>query len=142
MTSPRPLEYRLIVTLSGFGLVMALATVWVVPPNVEPLLWLPIFVTCAVLIARRAPGRPFLHGFLVSLANCVWITSAHMAFSTAYLANHPAEAESLAKMPAPDSPRLMMLMMGPAIGVVSGLVLGGFAVLAAKLMRTRETVRS
>ena len=35
----------------------------------------------------------------------------------------------------PDSPRLMMAMMGPVIGVVSGLVLGLFAFVAGKLVK-------
>jgi hypothetical protein len=35
MTARKPLGYRLILALSGF--VMAFATVWVVPPNAEPL---------------------------------------------------------------------------------------------------------
>jgi uncharacterized membrane protein len=38
-------------------------------------------------------------------------------------------------MPLPDSPRLMMLMMGPVVGVVSGIVLGLFALVAAKILK-------
>src|SRR2546422_8694448 len=49
------MNWQLIVQLSLFGLVMALATVFVVPSNAEPLLWLLIFVICAYLIAKRAP---------------------------------------------------------------------------------------
>ena len=41
----------------------------------------------------------------------------------------------MASMPLPDAPRLMMALTGPAIGVVSGLVLGGVAVAANKLVR-------
>jgi hypothetical protein len=50
-----------------FGLAMGIATVFVIPSNVEPLFWLVIFVVCAYLIAKRARGRYFLHGVLVSL---------------------------------------------------------------------------
>jgi hypothetical protein len=128
---------RLILLLSGFGLVMAIATVFVIPSKVEPIFWLAIFAVCAWLIARHAPGKPFLHGFLVSLVNCVWITGAHMIFVDSYLARHPDEAAMLAKMPMPDSPRLMMLMMGPVVGVISGVVLGLFALVASKLVKRR-----
>ena len=43
----------------------------------------------------------------------------------------------LNKMPLPDSPRLMMLMTGPVVGIISGLVLGLFAFGAGKLHQAR-----
>jgi len=137
MSTQKPFDRRLVLTLSLFGLVMAFATVWVIPPKLEPVFWLAIFGTCAVVIAKRAPGRYFLHGFSVSLANCVWITSVHVLFRETYLAHHVEEAASLAKMPLPDSPRLMMAMLGPVIGIVSGLVLGALSFGASKLFAPR-----
>jgi hypothetical protein len=126
---------KLIFALSGFGLLMGLLTVWVIPSNVEPIFWLAIFAVCAWLIAKFAPGKYFLHGFLTSLVNSVWITTAHIAFVGDYLAHHANEAAMLAKMPMPDSPRLMMAMTGPVVGVVSGLILGLFSWVAAKLTK-------
>jgi hypothetical protein len=72
------MDWPLIFTLSLFGLAMGLATVFVIPSNIEPLFWLLIFIVCAYAIAKRAPGRPFLHGLLVSLVNSVWISAAHV----------------------------------------------------------------
>jgi hypothetical protein len=129
------LDWRLIFSLSLFGLAMALATVWIIPSSVEPLCWLAIFVACAALIARRAPGRPFLHGFFTSLVNCVWITSAHILFAEPYIARHAQEAAMLQGGPLPGSPRLMMALMGPLVGIISGLVLGLLALLASKLIK-------
>jgi hypothetical protein len=129
------MNWRLILTLSLFGLAMGLATVWLIPSNVEPIFWLAIFLVCAVVIARSGVQRPFLHGFCVSLVNSVWITSAHVLFSGAYLARHAQEADMLKTMPMPDSPRLMMAMTGPAIGIVSGIVLGLLALLASKILK-------
>ena len=73
------MSWKLIFALSGFGLAMAIATVFVIPSSIEPLFWLAIFVVSAWLIAKKAPGKYFLHGFCVSLVNCVWITGAHIA---------------------------------------------------------------
>jgi hypothetical protein len=129
------LDGRLILALSLFGLAMAIATVFVIPSSIEPVFWLAIFLVCAYIVATRAPGKFFLHGFLVSLVNCVWITTAHIALADSYLARHPDEAAMLTKMPMPDSPRLMMLMTGPMVGIVSGLVLGLFSFVAAKIMK-------
>jgi hypothetical protein len=126
-----------VLALSGFGLVMGIATVFVIPPNLEPLFWLAIFVVCAVVIARAASGRFFLHGLLVSLVNSIWITTAHVIFFDTYLANHPQEAAMSASMPLGDHPKLLMTIMGPIIGAVSGVVLGLFAVVAAWLLGRR-----
>jgi purine-cytosine permease-like protein len=131
----RSLDTKLILQLSLFGLAMAFATVFVVPSNVEPVFWLVIFVVCAVVIARRRPDRHFVHGFLVSLANCVWITGAHILLFDSYIERHPQEAAMMKSMPLPDAPRLMMLMTGPIVGIVSGLVLGLFAFVAGKVVK-------
>jgi hypothetical protein len=133
--SPRKIDLPLILKLSLFGLAMGIATVFVIPSSIEPVFWLAIFVVSAYLIAKRAPGMPFLHGFLVSLVNCVWITGAHITFVTSYLARHPNEAAMMANMPMPDSPRLMMLMTGPFVGIASGIVLGLFSFIASKIVK-------
>lgn len=128
------MNWRLIVQLSLFGLAMGVATVFLIPSSVEPFFWLAIFVTSAYIIASSAPGRYFLHGLLVSVVNSIWITGAHVLLFHRYIANHPQEAAMMASMPLPRSPRLMMLLIGPAIGVISGVVLGVFAVIASKLV--------
>ena len=131
----KTLDFKLILQLSLFGLLMGVATVFVIPSNIEPLFWVTIFVACAVLIARSRSDKHFLHGFSVSLVNCVWITGAHILLFQSYLERHPQEAEMMTKMPLPDSPRLMMLMTGPVVGIISGLVLGLFAFVAGKIVK-------
>ena len=128
------MNWKLILQLSMFGLVMGIGTVFLIPSNIEPIFWLVIFVVCAYFIAKRSGGRYFLHGLLVSLVNSVWITASHLALFASYVANHPKEAKMMASMPLPDSPRLMMALTGPIIGIVSGLVLGIFAIVASKLV--------
>lgn len=127
------MNWKLIFQLSLFGLVMAFATVFWIPTIIEPAFWLIIFFVCAYLIAKRSPGKLFLHGLLVSLVNCVWITTVHVLFYDAYMANHPEMATMNATMP--DHPRLMMVLMGPVFGVLSGLVLGLFSFVAGKLLK-------
>jgi uncharacterized membrane protein len=38
-------------------------------------------------------------------------------------------------MPMPTHPRMMMLIMGPIIGIISGLILGLFAFIASKMIK-------
>ena len=129
------IDWNLVLQLSLFGAAMGIATVFVIPANIEPLCWLVIFVVCAVLIARRCTSHYFLHGLLVSVANSVWITTAHVVFFDPYVASHAREAAMSAGM---SSPRLMMIATGPIVGLVSGLVLGLFAFAASKLLGTRR----
>jgi hypothetical protein len=126
------MDWPLILMLSVFGLFMGFATVFLVPANVEPVFWLVIFAFCAYVIARRRADRQFLHGLCVSLVNSVWITAAHVAFFDTYLSSHPREAAMSASM---SSPRLMMIGMGPVVGLVSGLVLGLFAYVASRFVK-------
>jgi hypothetical protein len=129
------MNWKLILQLSLFGLVMAFATVFVVPSNLEPLLWLPIFIVCAWLIARSAPRLHFLHGLLLGVVNSVWITAAHVAFFDQYLAHHAKEAAMMRSSTTPIPPRLLMACVGPVIGVVSGVLIGLLALVAVWILR-------
>jgi hypothetical protein len=49
------MDWKLILQLSLFGLAMAIATVFVIPPTVEPAFRLVIFLICAYAIAKAHP---------------------------------------------------------------------------------------
>ena len=129
------MNWKLIFQLSLFGLAMAFATVFWIPGNVEMLFWLPIFIVCAYIIAKKVSGKYFLHGFMVSIFNCVWIVAAHIIFYDTYISNHPQEAEMVTKMGMEANPKLMMLTMGPIFGAIFGLILGLFSWVASKIMK-------
>ena len=133
------MNWKLIAQLSLFGLAMGIATVFVISSNIEPLFWGGIFVISAYFIAKHCADRLFLHGLLVSMANSVWITASHILLFDRYVANHPEEMAMMANMPLGNSPKLLMVFMGPIFGVVSGLVLGLFAVAAGKFVAARKT---
>ena len=92
------MNWKLILQLSLFGLVMGVATVFVISSSVEPFCWLVVFLVSAYAIARGAPGRPFLHGVCVGLANCVWVTGTHIVLADQYLARHAREAAMMASI--------------------------------------------
>ena len=127
------MNWRLIIQLSGFGLAMAIGTVWWIPSSLEPFLWLAIFIYCAYIVANQCSDKYFLYGLLISLVNSIWVTSAHVIFFSDYAANHSAEIKMTPFLP--QHPRLMMLIIGPLIGLVSGLVLGLFCFAAAKFVK-------
>jgi hypothetical protein len=135
----RVMNAKLIVQLSLFGLLMGVGTVFLIPSTVEPVCWLVVFLISAYAIARFAGGSPFLHGVLVGLANSVWVTGAHLLLFHQYVPRHPQEMQMMASMPLARHPRVMMLLMGPLIGLVSGIILGLFALAASRLVRPAAT---
>jgi len=132
-------SWPLVARLSLLGLLMGIATVFVISSNVEPLCWLVIFAVSAYFIAKRVAGKYFLHGLLVGIANSVWVTAAHVVLFDHYIANHPREAAMMTSMPLPGSPRLMMALVGPVIGIASGLLIGALAMLVANLVSRGAT---
>ncbi|MGV3629661.1 MAG: hypothetical protein ACO1O6_00550 [Bacteroidota bacterium] len=133
------MNWKLIFSLSLFGLLMGLATVYFIPSNLEPYYWIGIFLLCAYLVAKYARSRYFWHGLLVSVLNSVWITAAHILLFNDYISNHKQEAEMMANMAMSFHPKLMMLVTGPVIGVLSGLILGFFSFLAARMINKPGT---
>src|SRR5215813_900569 len=108
------MNWKLIFTLSLFGLGMAFATVYFIPSTIEPLFWLAIFMACAFFVARYAPGKYFLHGFTISILNSIWITIVHASLFYSYIARHPEFQQMLDNLP-PDlggHPRRLMLPIG------------------------------
>jgi|SRR5215469_6807254 len=131
------MNWKLIFSLSLFGLAMAFATVFVISSNVEPYFWLAIFLLCALVIGKRAPASPFLHGFLIGIVNSFWVTGTHVLLFARYIAGHQREAGMMASMPLPTHPRVMMAIVGPIIGVISGMIIGVLALAMSKLVRRR-----
>ena len=131
------MNWKIIFLLSLFGLAMAFLTLSVIPAVIEPLIWLAIFIICAYLIAKNCTSKYFLHGFLVSILNSVWITATHIIFVKAYFSTHSQQASVNSAIPLLNHPRLMMLIVGPIIGIISGVVLGIFAFIASKIVKKK-----
>jgi hypothetical protein len=129
------IKWKLIFSLSLVGVAVAIAGVFGWMGKIEPFLWLVIFVLYAVVIAKKVDGRFFLHGFLVSVVNGVWIAVIHSLFFPTYMANNPDMIASYEKFPHSIPPQVMMLIVGPIIGVLTGLVAGLFAYIAGKMMK-------
>jgi hypothetical protein len=131
------MDWKLIFGLSMFGLAMAVGTVFVIPPNIEPILWGVIFLICAFMIARARSGGHFWHGLLVGIVNSVWVTAAHIIFFDQYLAGHAREATMSALLPPGKSLKFAMAIIGPVIGVISGIVMGVLAWIFSKFVKPR-----
>ena len=127
------MNWKLIFLLSLFGLAIGAAGVFLVPSNIEPFCWLIAFIISAIAIAKKAPSKYFLHGFMVNILNSVWATAAHLALYDRYIAFNPQLAEQFAS--AGIDPKLGMLMSGVIAGVLFGVILGLFAWIAGKIFK-------
>src|SRR2546423_13990939 len=105
------MNWKLILQLSLFGLAMGIATVFVIPSNVEPLFWLVIIGITGYAIAKRTASGRFQHGLLVGIVNSVWVTGSHVLLFSRYVANHPKEVAMMSSMPMGDSPRRLMVVV-------------------------------
>jgi hypothetical protein len=134
------MNWKLILQLSLFGLIMAFGTISLIPAHFEFIFWLAIFVFCAYIIAKQCTGSYFLHGFLVSVVNCFWISVVHFVFYQTYIINHPDMVTMNKGMPASLQihPRLLTTISGLFIGLISAVVLGLFAFIASKIVKGGE----
>ena len=132
------MTWKLIFQLSLFGLIMAFATISLIPEHFEFIFWIVIFIFCAWVIAKRTGGKYFLHGFLLSIANSVWITIAHSIFCLSYMNHHPDMSPDKMNMPLSlrDHPREVMLIMAPIFGIIFGVFQGLFAFIASKIVKS------
>src|ERR1043166_3953257 len=110
---------QLIFRVSLLGLLMAVITLFI-SGGIERVLWLLLLILSAYLIAKNAGGKYFLHGFLTSLVNCVWVTGVHILFLNTYIQSHAEDFAKMSAMPFSSHPRLMMLIVGPIIGIITG----------------------
>jgi hypothetical protein len=134
------MNWKLIFGLSLFGLAMAFGSLYFIPESIEWIFWIAILLISAFIIARNAPGKYFLHGFMVCIVNCIWITIVHISFYNTYVQNHPQWVEMMAKSPLREHPKRWMAVSGPVAGIVSGIVLGLLSLLFSRLMKRRTQI--
>jgi hypothetical protein len=130
------MNLKLLLQLSLFGLIMAFATVSLIPEKLEFVFWLAIFNFCAYVIAKVAPGKYFLHGFVLSLLNSFWITVVHVWQYASYSAHHH-DMSAMTNAWGPR-PRLYTLFLGIPSGIIFGLFMGLFAFIASKIVKPRS----
>lgn len=135
------MKWTLILRLSLTGLALALGSVFFISPNFEPLLWLAMFLYYAYALGNGTRTLLFLHGLMLGVLNSVWVVGVHTAFLTHYLSTHPREVSMLdivrsAEVPA--DPRVIMAFTGISVGVLEGVVIGVFAIVAGMMVKPQH----
>ena len=133
------MNWRAILALSGFGFAMGLASVWGFVGKLELPLWLAIGVFCGVWLARRSPGRSFLHGFCVGLIAGAIAALVQTSLLDTYLALNPDSAADVKNLPGGLTPRLFFLALAPFAGLINGVVFGLVGAVAAMVVGRRRS---
>jgi hypothetical protein len=131
------MNWRLILSLSLLGLVFGIASVFGFTSGREWLAWLCIGVFSGWKFARRSPEELFLHGFYLGILAGFLSSVIQALFVSAYLANNPRMVEALNALPQGLHPAAVVLIMGPIIGTVSGVVFGVISVILGKLVKPK-----
>jgi hypothetical protein len=129
------MNWRLIISLSLLGIVFGIASVFGFTSGREWLAWLCVGIYSAWRFALRSSEELFLHGFYLGILAGFFSSIIQAFFVSAYLANNPRMVEALNALPQGLHPAAVVLIMGPIIGTVSGVVFGVLAVIIGKLMR-------
>lgn len=127
------MNWQLILTLSLLGVVVGLVSVFGFMGRLIWLLWLCVGGFCAWQFARKTRRYLFLHGFYLGIFIGVCASWVQAIFLPTYLSNNPGMAETFNGLPHNLNPALVLLIMGPIVGTVSGVVIGLLAIIAGKV---------
>jgi hypothetical protein len=130
------MNWKLIFLLSLFGVGLGIASVFTLTPVVEFVLWVVVTVVSAVLVARYASGKYFLHGFLVACLNTFWVTLAQTLLFYTYVSSHPEYLQMVATLPQAlaEHPRRLIVYRSPVVAILSGLFVGLLSWVASKVL--------
>lgn len=123
------MNWRLLVYLSLFGLVMAIATLQFLPFNFELILWVFVAGFCAYSIGKSTPQQTFLNGFVLGIIMTIYLVAFRVAFMATYVSGH---TEILGRFSNDVSQRMIIAALAVITGVVVGVITGGWAAFIAK----------
>ena len=128
------MNWKLILSLSGFGVLMGVLSVLGFTQGVEGWLWLALGIFCAGWMGTKLAERRFLHGFLTGLIGGAVAPVIQAVFFSTYVANNPEFMDAVGQLPPGISPRLIAVVAIPVGGLLSGVVLGLLTMLAGKFL--------
>jgi len=133
------MNWRLIGLLGVVGPCMGGLTVMgVFPRGVDRLVWFSVVVACALVVARREPGRALPNAALLGFWNGASSTMVQALFVRRLVANNPWIQEAFAKQPAGFDLEFFVFMLVPFIGVAGGTVTGLLSMVLARAFGARH----
>lgn len=128
------MRWKKVLSWSCSGVFMGLASIMGWTQGLELVLWIAIYVACAMAVGRTVPERHFQHGAIIGLLMGGLASGLQALFFDTYAANDPKILEQTQELPGGISPRAFFFMLAPLSAVVSGLMLGLLTWGAGKLL--------
>ncbi|MEI9945775.1 MAG: hypothetical protein WDN26_16340 [Chitinophagaceae bacterium] len=128
----KTMNWTLILLLSSFGMVMGILSVNGYTQKLEPFLWLLFGIITSLLLAKNVEYKTFLHALIIGLSWGVFNGLLQSIFFDKYLANNPSVQDSFKKV-AFMQPRYFVIITATVIGLITGAVLGGLALLFKRI---------
>ena len=128
----KTMNWTIILLLSSFGLVMGLLSIKGYIQKLETFLWILFGIITSLILSKNIDNKTFLHALLIGLFWGVLNGLTQSAFYDQYLANN-ANLQERFKQSTFIQPRYLVLVTGPVIGLITGLVLGGLTLLLKKI---------
>ena len=131
------MNWKTILSLSLFGILMGVLNVFGLTGGLEWLIWLIIALISALIIERTSEKmlvtQGFIVGFLATLYNGIIVA----VFWKRYLLENPNVLDRLSQMPEGLAPEFFMIIASVLIGFVYGLFIG-LVVFLTRKTKTRS----
>lgn len=136
----RPFLWKLVLALAPIGLVFAALTITGSIPGLRATQWtiLLLLTLVGLVIALRAPGRPFRQGLVAGFLVGLVAVETQALFLGTYFANNPEYAD--VEIPFGLPPRLATALLGPLNAALAGLIAGVVAWLLWNAIRRRSAL--
>jgi hypothetical protein len=130
------MKWSVVVELSVPGLAIGLAVVFGMGEAAMWVLWALLRLATALWIARWVRRKHFAHGFWAGFLGAAAAVLCGAVLFETYTGHHPEYLERAGQIPNFD-PRILLVVIALAVGVVHGIVQGGLAWIASKIVTSR-----
>lgn len=127
--------WKTIFFLSFFAILMGFLSVFGVIPDFEWLMWLVIAIVSGYVLNEQTKKLLFTHAVVTGIIMGVFNAVIQSVLFDTYLLTDP-RIEGLSQWPTTIEPQYFLLMAGPFIGIVYGLVIGLFALIFNKISKS------
>jgi cellobiose-specific phosphotransferase system component IIC len=128
------MKWKTILLLSLFAILMGFISIFGIIQNLEWLLWLLIAIVSGYVLAQKTRNLLFTHAVSTGIIMGIFNAIVQSALFDTYLLNNP-QIEGLSQWPTAIEPQYFILIAGPFIGIVYGLVIGLFALITKKVLK-------
>ena len=113
---------------------MGFASVFGITGSKEWVFWIIIWLVFAVIIAKNVKTKLLGHGIMIGILAAFTGGIVKAFLYSTYLVNNPDFAEKAKTVPASLSGEAIMIFTSPVVGLLTGFVLGVFAIIASKIL--------